>query len=75
MSDEHVCDWARTLGGTIRCAICGEPMSQTDEQRRLNATERLSAERVREILEDRNVTTGDILALKAYADAREGRKA
>lgn len=41
----------------------------------LNAAERLSAERVKEILENRNVTTGDILALKAYADAREGRKA
>ena len=41
---EHVCVWARTLGGSIRCAVCGDSMTQKEELRRLNATERLSAE-------------------------------
>ena len=40
---EHVHEWARTLGGKIRCACCGEPMAQDEELRRLNATVKLSA--------------------------------
>ena len=35
------CEWGRTLGGTIRCASCGETMSQKEMLHRLNTTERL----------------------------------
>ena len=39
--------------------------------RYLNAVECLSAPRLREILEDRTVTTGDIVAIRAYVKALE----
>lgn len=86
MSDEHVwtydyandgngffCEWWNILRdgdkiGTVTTSEDDAKMICT----LLNAAEELSAERVKEILENRNVTTGDILALKAYAAAREG---
>jgi hypothetical protein len=51
----------------------GKPVDADEILQRLNATARLSAERVKEILEDRTITTGDVLALKAYADILEGK--
>ena len=41
MTEQCRHEWARTLGGTIRCAVCGDSMSQKEELRRINATERL----------------------------------
>jgi len=82
---EHVCVWARTLGGSIRCAVCGDSMTQKEELRRLNATERLSAKVARrnavilrlnaDKLSYGEQTQGyaDSVDLFAYADILEGK--
>ena len=74
---EHTKEWARTLGGTIRCAVCGERMSQTEELRRINATERLTAEDARTATKSIHLTHQGRWkvhdALKAYANILEGK--
>ena len=74
---ENVNEWARTLGGTIRCACCGVSMPQKEELRRLNATERLSAEDAHMLYHaapqrsDEDWRRKD--ALFAYAEILEGK--
>jgi len=75
---EHVCEWTwiyRTGGAGPRyigCTQCKDAMNSDEQMRRLNATERLSAEDAEHIA---NVADGIYppmrKKLQAYADTRE----
>ena len=78
---EHVCEWI--LGGPTDNFIafckykhCPELMGFNEAQARLNATERLNAERARVLLGDYPETYQEnsqaVIALRAYADILEG---
>jgi len=90
---EHVHEWGtrhkrhNIYGDVIEvwCPVCGETMPWKDAKARLNATERLSAERARQLSDDlveaHQTPSGalielyhdDIDAIKAYADTLEGK--
>jgi len=81
---EHVHEWKWTevevsspLGPFTdkyyRCLKCSKKMYAHKAEARLNATERLSAERVKAILEDHKLYSQDVLALHEYADILEGK--
>ena len=88
---EHVHEWKLTVGhsnckachyssieGVACCEICNESIGPTEIERRLNATERLSAEDARQGTEFlsrvRNSRGyGFANALRAYADILEGK--
>lgn len=65
------CSWNWEQSGYDLDLPCKEILSEAEINRRLNAGERLSEKRVNEILEDRTVTTGDVMALRAYVAERE----
>ena len=73
---EHVHEWKPDIYEKAylgaRCD-CGETLSEVEVTRLLNATERLSAERVKNILEDRKLYSQDVLALHEYANILEGK--
>jgi len=77
---EHVCEWELKaylyVGVPIfDCKIkgCHEKLTVRQAESRINATSRLSADRVKSILEDRKLYSQDILALHEYADTLEGK--
>ena len=84
---EHVHEWQLTFKPDsfrrVRCKHCPEQMLDYDIERRLNATERLSAEDARETEKEiRGASPASDLfprwkrrsdALKAYADTLEGK--
>ena len=74
--DEHVHEWRwRYLGAIPKCKVdgCGKSMHYDEVERRLNATERLSAEDATVIANGwtSNATLRD--TLRAYADTLEGK--
>ena len=82
---EHVHECKYQLRQTLTyrrfvCSGCSNIISIADAEEILNeyetlkaATERLSAERVKAILEDRKLYSQDILALYEYAKTLEGK--
>ena len=70
---EHVHEWeCRYLGIVPRCKVdgCGIYMHYDELERRLNATERLSAEDARRI-SNRKLPVSEHEELQAYADILE----
>ncbi len=61
----------------VRCKHCPEQMLDYDIERRLNATERLSAEDARTMAfvseHDELISSSGIRRLRAYADILEGK--
>ena len=67
----YITDWGETLA--IECDICDKPMSVEEADRRLNATEELSAE---EATRNANCIEGESYnadALRAYAERMEAK--
>jgi hypothetical protein len=72
---EHVHEWQTYVAPNgdyhADCFHCSERLDVHEINRRLNATERLSAEMAREAVHARPLHA---LALLAYADIREGKR-
>jgi hypothetical protein len=75
---EHVHEWHITPYG-IKCfdPDCDEQMPSGEGDRRLNATDRLSAEDVKAMVfvseHNESLSFNDICKLRVYADIREGK--
>ena len=74
---DHICEWGCKFdfedGAECQVEGCKEWLNTDEIKRRLNATQRLSAKRVHNILEDRKLYSQDVLALHEYADTLEGK--
>ena len=71
---EHVCEWILKTNAVAICTCgCNRALGTEEILARINATERLSAERVKAILEDHKLYSQDVLALHEYADILEGK--
>ena len=81
---EHVHEWRiirKWTGDTlVKCDLCDESMAVSEINRRLNeyetlkaATERLGAEIAQAAVDAKGFVGGFLTALKAYADALEGK--
>ena len=77
---EHVHEWELHVlpRRHFKCSHCGEVLPLLKAEARLNATERLNAERARVLLGDYPETYQEnsqaVIALRAYADMLEGKR-